>query len=116
VEEAVANWLAWDQLPLVIDLAAELRDSSVTPLLQQVGQCVGRPGTSALDGLKDQLDESSVRTALAAAMQASGNAWFKTVDGGESLGRLLLDLGLAPEIDRHLHLFWQRVRQESGWV
>jgi hypothetical protein len=48
-------------------------------------------------------------------MQSKNNAWFKSIDGGQALGALLLDIGLPPEIDQVLKVLWQRVRQESGW-
>jgi putative ATP-dependent endonuclease of the OLD family len=114
IEEAVAAWLPWEQLPRVLELAAELRLRPVPSLLQQVGERMGAPGTATLDELRAQHDETRVRTALSQAM--SDGSWFKTVDGGEALGRLLLELGLPPEIDRDVRAFWLRVRQESGWA
>jgi putative ATP-dependent endonuclease of the OLD family len=114
IEEAVATWLPWEQLPRVLALAAELRRGPVPSLLQQVGERIGAPGAATLDELRHQHDESSVRAAVSAAML--DGSWFKTVEGGEALGRLLLELGLPPEIDRDLRAYWLRVRQESGWA
>jgi putative ATP-dependent endonuclease of OLD family len=114
IEEAVATWLPWEQLPRVLALAAELRRRPVASLLQQVGERIGTPGTATLDELRDQHDEGRVRAALSHAM--AERSWFKTVEGGEALGRLLLELGLPPGIDRAVRAFWLRVRQESGWA
>lgn len=116
IEEAVANWLPWSELTRLIELGVELRQRPAESLLQQVGQCVGRPGTATLNELRDQFDEASVRKALADAMQASGNAWFKTLGGGRALGQLILEIGLPQEIDRILLAFWRRVLQEAGWA
>lgn len=115
-EEAVAAWLPWEQLPRVVALAAELRGRPVTDLLQQVGQCIGKPGAATLDALREEFGELKVREAVGVAMQAKGNAWFKTLDGGAALGTLLLERGLPAQIDQVLRSFWQRVRQESGWA
>jgi putative ATP-dependent endonuclease of the OLD family len=116
IEEAVATWLPWDQVPPVLDLAARLRDRPVEDLLQQIGDCIGKPGRNTLDDLRADFDKPTIRGAVANAMQVKGNAWFKTVDGGEALGALLLELGLPPELDTHFRGFWTQVRQESGWA
>jgi hypothetical protein len=116
VEEAVATWLPWDQLARVLDLAAELRGRPASDLLQQIGQCIGKPGTATLGNLQQEFGEAKVREAVAAAMQSKGSAWFKTLDGGEALGALLLELGMPPSIEQILGEFWRRVCQESGWA
>jgi putative ATP-dependent endonuclease of OLD family len=116
IEEAVATWLPWDQLPRVLDLAARLRDRPVEDLLQQIGDCIGKPGKNTLDDLRAHFDQPTIRGAVANAMQSKGSAWFKTVDGGEALGVLLLELGLPPELDTVFREFWTQVRQESGWA
>jgi putative ATP-dependent endonuclease of OLD family len=116
IEEALATWLPWDQLQRVLELAAGLRGRPVDDLLRQVGESIGKPGTDTLDGLREAFGEEKVREAVATAMQSRGNAWFKTVEGGEALGELLLELGIPPEIDGTLRDFWDRVRQEAGWV
>ena len=116
IEEAVAAWLSWDGLPRVVELAAKLRSRPETDLLQQVGGCIGKPGTATLEDLRNQFGENPVRVAVAAAMQAKHNPWFKTLQRGEALGELLLKLGMPRPIEEVLHAFWHRVRQESGWV
>lgn len=116
IEEAVVTWLPWSQLTRILELGAELRGRPMTSLLQQVGECVEKPGKATLDMLRDEFGEPKVREALGAAMQSKHNAWFKTVDGGVALGRLLLELGLPPQINDALRAFWRRVRQEAGWA
>ncbi len=115
IEEAVAAWLPRNQLQQLLELAAQLRDRPVEDLLQQVGECIGKPGSDSLDALEATFGEAKLREALACAMQAKHNPWFKTQEGGEALGKLLLELGLPPQIDEVMRAFWQRVRQEAGW-
>lgn len=115
IEEAVAKWLPWDQLPRVLGLAASLRKRPLDDLLQQVGDCIGKPGANSLGALRTDFGEDKVRDSLASAMQSKKNAWFKTSDGGLALGQLILDLGVPAEMLSTIEPFWHRVRQEAGW-
>jgi hypothetical protein len=113
IEEAVATWLPWNQLPRVLDVAAGLRAGAVDHLLRQVGQSADQPGTASLEELRASKGEDKVRDALAIAMQSAD--WFKSLGGGAALGELLLQLGLPPEIERTLRDFWDRVRRAAQW-
>lgn len=115
IEEAVARWLPWERLDAVLELAASLRTRAMEDVLRQVGDCIGRPGIESLESLRAAFGEEKVRQAVASAMQSKNNAWFKTMEGAQALGQLLLSTGLPPEIETVLNAFWQRVRQEAGW-
>jgi hypothetical protein len=116
IEEAMATWLPWDRVMSILELAAELRSRPTTDLLQQVGECIGKPGGATLEQLRGECGETKVRQALAAAMQSKNRAWFKTLEGGEALGALLVQVGMPPKMEEALRVFWQRVRQEAGWA
>lgn len=62
-----------------------------------------------------EFGEEKVREGVACAMQSKNRAWFKTIEGGQALGDLLLELGLPQEVDEVLWDFWQRVQQEAAW-
>lgn len=116
IEEAIAAWLPWNELRRVLDLAAQLRGRPTTDFLQQVGESIGKPGKATIEELRDEFGEAKAREAFAGAMRAKDNAWFKSIEGGQALGELLLEIGLPQEIDQVVRVFWQRVRQESGWA
>jgi putative ATP-dependent endonuclease of OLD family len=114
IEEAVARWLPFPQLPRVVEAAAAVVGRSVEPFLAQVGAKAGHPGTTTLEVLADKLGEGAVRTALEQAMQASGKAWFKSLDGGPALGRLLVEVGPPPQIDGVVRGLWTAIRRVLG--
>jgi putative ATP-dependent endonuclease of OLD family len=115
IEEAVATWTPWEELPKVLELGAKLRHRSVEDLLQQVSEAIGSPGRASLDELRDAYSEEEVRRALGEATQ-SENGWFKTEDRARSLGQLLLDIGIPEEMDAVLRPFWARLKEVAGWA
>lgn len=109
IEEAVAKYLPFAQLPAIIELAATVNDTSVRALLMQLNEVAGVRGEFDLPGLEAQLGEGAARQALATAMGRHG--WFKNEASGIRLGERLLELGLPPEIDAVISDFWGRVRR-----
>ncbi len=115
IEEAVSAWLPWEHLGGILTLAAKLRGRPVKELLQQVGQAIGLPGYHSLEELRERYSEREVRRALAEAMNAKHNPWFKTLERGRALGSKLLEIGLPDQIERTLERFWGRVLAVAGW-
>lgn len=116
VEEAVCEWLSFENLSEVIKLAADLRGRAEQDLLQQVGEFIGSPGRASLPELLTSHDEEEVRAALSRAMLSKNNPWFKTEPSGRGLGSFLLAVGLPDRMQTLFHGLWGEVVNLGGWV
>lgn len=115
IEEAVSKWLPVNQLPRLVEVAAHVNDRPLESFFQQVGEAAGQPGKVSIEKLVENVGEHTVRSAIERAMQAtSGHAWFKSLEGGRVLGRLLLELGPPTEIDSVIRDFWKSLRLLLG--
>jgi putative ATP-dependent endonuclease of the OLD family len=108
IEEAVAHWLASEDLYRVADWAAEAAGIEARHFAVQVRDRV--PGATETDiaELIVHHGETAVRAALADAMNR--HSWFKRKHGGRLLGERLLDLGLPASMEAQLAPFVQRLR------
>ncbi|MDP3063544.1 MAG: AAA family ATPase [Chloroflexota bacterium] len=114
IEEAVATWLPVEQFSVLLETAAQVKGSSTDALLQQVGELVGWKGKHTLDEIRTAFSEADFRSALKAAMLATdGKAWFKTLEGGRALGKVLLKLGPPKEIADTVKAFWTEIRRAA---
>lgn len=109
VEEAVAMYVPFESLSAIVDLAANVSGRQVRALLAQIGDKAGRQGELTLVELRDEIGETRVRRALADAM-GGGAGWFKSAEGGRSLGLQLVTIGMPAEIDRVMRRFWRELR------
>jgi putative ATP-dependent endonuclease of OLD family len=109
VEEAVAMWLPFDQLPEIITLAAAQLNRSTDPLLQQVAERCGNPGVRELGQLRNVSGEVAIREAFGRTMNDA--SWFKDQDRGAALAIKLLDLQLPPKIASMIQEFWKNIRR-----
>jgi putative ATP-dependent endonuclease of the OLD family len=109
VEEAVASWLPFDQLPGIVILVAELLDRPEAYLLQQIAERCGHPGVRSLTELRVALEESLVRTAIADAMNA--NRWFKDSGRSTALANKLAESQMPASIAATIREFWHNIRR-----
>lgn len=109
VEEAVAMWLPFEQLPEVVALAAAQLNRSTEPLLQQVAERCDHPGVRDLAQLREISGEPAVREALARAMNEG--SWFKDPERGAALAIKLVELQLPAKIASTVQRFWNNIRR-----
>jgi putative ATP-dependent endonuclease of OLD family len=109
VEEAVATYIQYDEIPRLIEAAArrELRYAlcDVRDILPSK-----TPSTPiAWQSISTSEPEATVRQAIAAA---SGKyKWYKTFDNGAALAQALIEIGIPEDIRRQIEPFAQSLRR-----
>lgn len=91
VEEVLANELSWGILKKMVELGAE--EKGEQSVCETIGSKLGIPFTSSNinidDWLKNGVQHEDIRKAIGEVAKTKG--WFKRIDLGENLGKLILD-------------------------
>lgn len=107
IEEAVAQWLPFEQLDAVVNLAGEITGQpDGRHQFAQIRTALG-DNAPTLQDARERHGETAVRRAVAQAM--GDGKWFKDEFGARELARKLIALGVPDRIAATIRAFWTRV-------
>lgn len=91
VEEVLANELSWASLKKMVELGAEEKgEQSVCDTIgSKFGKTIMPSSINLEDWLKNGIQQDAIRKAIGEVAKAKG--WFKRIDLGENLGKLILE-------------------------
>lgn len=108
LEDAVATYVPYGDIPRVIDAAArkELRYALVE--VRELLPPKTPPTAINWESISTSEPEATVRKAISAA--ANKFTWYKTFDNGAALAQALIDIGIPADIRRQIELFAQAMQ------
>lgn len=110
-EQRIASDLPWASLQTLVNAAIDERGEM--SILDSIGRCLGRTLTSTGPSIDNWLSESTdVQVRAAIGQTAKQNGWFKNLNAGERLARIVV--GALPEMAASA--FSQSLSLLEDWV
>lgn len=91
IEERITADLPWDSLQSFLETAIDERgeNSVLSSVSHHLGHNVVSLGASLDTWISDSVTEDQIRTAIGRAAKSKGSAWFKDLNTGERLARIV---------------------------
>ncbi len=94
IEQVLSNDFSWNTLMRMVDLGIEIKGEQ--SVYESIWSKIGKPKRPAQNNLADWLTsgitEAEIRRAIGEAAKSKGDkGWFKRIDFGEELGKLIIE-------------------------